>query len=273
MVDAFTGNRQAMTQAADNAVRIRRSQLGPDLAKFNEMVDAAKGDPKKLAAADAFLIAAGRKAQQAGAQYDRELEALASSRKFWASTAADVVSGLAVVGGVALCMTGFGVPIGAGLIAGGAIAGGVASVGAHALLDNQYDFRSEGLANFLVGGTSSAATVLTAGLGSGATQLGRALLVREAVIGGSTAVSGAMGAEWSQGWQDGWQTRVGRSGAVGVGVGMLAGGVSAGVVSKFVPAGTQSALAQRAMTTSIGAPAAAGVAGLAKQGLGGFKKD
>lgn len=274
MVDVFTGNREAMAKARDNAIRIQRSELTADLTAYNGMVDAAKDDPTKLAAADDFLRAATGKAEVAGAKYDQALEALSSNHKFWAGTAADVVSGLAVLSGVALCMTGFGAPIGAGLIAGGAVVGGAATIGAHALLDNQYDVRKEGLANFLVGGISSAATVFTAGLGAGAAQFGRALLVREAVVGSSVGVAGAMANEGAQGWQAGWQTRVLRGGSIGAGIGLLAGGVSARVASKFVPAGTQSALAQRAMITSIGAGtggAAGGAAGLANEAVDGFQ--
>ena len=273
-IDVFSHNQRDMEAAADHAIRLFKSELPADLARYNAMVDAAGEDPAKLAAADAFLQGALDRAKRAGEAFDKTTKDFKQGSKFWAGLTADVSAGLMVLGGTALCITGFGAPIGAGLIAGAFVAGGATTVGMHALIDNQYEFKKEALGNFLVGGISAGATVLTAGASQGATQTISRLAVRQGAIGGASGLAGAAANEASNGWQDGWALRMFTSAAVSTVTGAAVGAGSGAAVARFVPQGL-SPLASKAV--SVGVSTASGAVGagagsLVNEGIGGFEE-
>ncbi len=273
-VNVFNKNQTEMQQAADHAVRLYKSELPADLGRYSDLIAAAGEDPAKLAAADEFLRGAMTRAEQAGRAFDKTQADFKQGSKFWSGITADVTAGLMVLGGAALCITGFGAPIGAGLIAGGFVAGGAATVGMHALLDSQYDFKKEALGNFLVGGISSGATVLTAGAGAGVTaSLGR-LAVRQGTIGATTGLAGAAANEASGGWQDGWALRLFTSTAIGAGTGAALGAGSGAIASKLIPQNL-SATAQRAVSVGLGSATGAtgaGAGAVINEGIGGFQE-
>lgn len=266
LINLVKGNRDAMDAASRNAVRALRTDLPRDLALYHDMAKAAGKNPAKIAAANEFLQGAMAKAQNAGNAFDQRVNAMQSSNKFWSGLTADVTAGLLVLGGTALCITGFGAPIGAGMIAGAFVAGGAASVGGHALLDSQYDFRSEALGNFLVGGVSSGAMVLTGGMSSGVTATIGRTAATQAVVGGSTAMAG----EVAHGFQPGWATRV----ALGAGTGAVLGGATHGVASRLLGSGLSTPLATRAAQTGIGTVSGAvgsGGGAFAGEAMAGFR--
>ena len=272
-LNVFNHNMDEMDQARDNAVRLLRNDLPRDLARFNDMVAAAGGDPERIAAAEDYLEGALARAQAAGEEFDRRRGDFGSSNKFWSGLAADVGAGLLVLGGTALAVTGFGAPVGAGLIAAGFAVGGAASVGAHALLDNQYDFRREAAGNFLVGGISAAATVATAGAAAGVTS---GLGTRVAGYASSQAVTSGLTSfaqEGAQGFNEGWLGRVAIGTAAGAVVGRAASGVASGVATRLVPQAGSNAVARAGVNIVSGAAAGAAGAGggaLVNEAIGGF---
>ena len=273
-LNVFNKNQDEMREARDHAVKLFKSELPGAFTRYESMLAEAGSDPAKIARAQEFLDGSLAKADLAAKAFDKRAAELTQTNKFWSGTFADVAAGLATLGGVALCMTTFGLPIGAGLIAGAVAAGGATTVAAHALFDNQYDLEREGLANFLVGGIGAAATTFTAGLGGGALQFGRALIVREGVVGGTVGLTGAMASEGSNGWQAGWQGRVARGTLLGAGLGAVTGGVAAKVAGPAITNVT-SAAAQRALQTGVSAGVGgvgAGTAAVANEALDGFQE-
>lgn len=270
LLNVFTHNQDQLHAAVNNAVRIYSTELPKDLATYHDMQAAAGNDPAKQEAAKAFLEGALAKAKQAGANYDQVEAKFKGSNKFWSGLTADVGAGIAVLGGAALCLTGFGAPLGAGMIAAGFVAGGAATVGAHALLDNQYDARHEALGNFLVGGLSSAGMVWAGGAGLTA---GR-MAVTQGVIGGATGSAGAVVQESQDGFKAGWEKRVAFGTLLGAGGGAAAGYMMPGIASRLhLGLGSENALINRGVMagTSAGVGAVTGGgAALANEAANGF---
>lgn len=272
LLNVFNGNLDQMDQARNNAVRVLRNDLPKDLERYNDMVAEAGGDDTKLKAAQDFLDGSLAKADVAGKDFAQKTGAFQQGNKFWSGLAADVGAGLLVLGGAAIAITGFGAPIGAGMIAAGFAAGGALTVGGHALLDNQYDLKKEGLGNFLVGGIGAAATVATGGLAAGATQTLTRMAVRQGVIGAGTSLAGAAAQEQAAGWQNGWGLRLFTATAIGGTTGAVVGAGSAAIAQKLVAPG-MSALAARSVNVALstaGGATGAGLGAVANEGMQGF---
>ncbi|MBO9541739.1 hypothetical protein J7643_14210 [bacterium] len=267
LVNVFKGNRDALDSTVSQSLHVLRSELPKDLETFHGMMEAANGDPAKLQAASDFLQGALTKAQNSREKFDRQLQAFSSTNKFWSGLTADVSVGLLTVGGAALVMTGLGAPIGAAMIAGAAVVGGAATVGAHALLDNQYSLKEEGMSNFLLGGLNAGAAVFTGGLSAGLTQTA----ARSAALQGGIAGMTGLAQEGSQGFQEGWLSRV----AVGVGVGAAVGGAVHGAGSKLLGEGLENAIAAKGAQAALGGASGAagsGGAALLNEASDGFRE-
>ncbi len=256
LVNMAKGNRDALDSSVARSLRVLRSELPKDLETFHDMMEGANGDPVKLQAASEFLQAALMKAQDAGRGVDEQIQAFNSTNKFWSGLTADVSAGLLTLGGAALVMTGLGAPIGVAMIAGAMVVGGAATVGAHALLDNQYSLKEEGAGNFLLGGLNAGAAVFTGGMSAGLTQTVARSAALQGAIGGMTGLA----QEGSQGFQEGWLSRL----AVSIGVGATVGGIAQGAGSRLLGEGLESAIAVKGAQAALGsASGAAGSGGAA----------
>lgn len=267
LVNMVKGNRDALDSTVAQSLRVLRSELPKDLETFHGMMEAAHGDPVKLQAASEFLQAALTKAQDSRQGVDRQLQAFNSTNKFWSGLTADVSAGLLTLGGAALVMTGLGAPIGAAMIAGAVVVGGAATVGAHALLDNQYSLKEEGVGNFLLGGLNAGAAVFTGGMSAGLTQT----VARSAALQGGIAGMTGLAQEGSQGFQEGWLSRL----AVGVGVGAAVGGIAHGAGSRLLGEGLENAIAAKGAQAALGSASGAagsGGAALLNEASEGFRE-
>jgi hypothetical protein len=252
-VNVFSHKQDKLETQRQNAVRALNSTLPKDLETFHQMITAAGDDPVKQRAATDFLQKTLDRTQSAVDSYNERAVDLSKSNKFWSGIAADTIAGVGVAVGVGLCLTGAGATVGAPLIAASFAAGGALSLGGHALLDNQFDFRKEGLTTFVIGGLSGAATALTAGasnavagqISAGAAKVFGAQAVKGAVVQGtimaaargvtqgvvSATISGAqqVAEEHATGYQAGSGKRIAKAMGVGALGGFVGGALWSGV--------------------------------------------
>ncbi|MBC7543333.1 MAG: hypothetical protein H7338_11445 [Candidatus Sericytochromatia bacterium] len=188
-VNVFTHKGDRLEGARRAAVTALTSTLPKDLETFHGMLSAAGNDPVRRQRAGEFLDGALKRVQKVTDAYAGRETDFSKSNKFWSGIAADTIAGVGVVAGLALCATGVGAPAGAALVAGAFAAGGTLSIGAHVALDNQFNFKKEGLATFVVGGLSGAATALTAGA---STAVSGRVMTGAAKVFGKQAAQGAL---------------------------------------------------------------------------------
>lgn len=255
MVNVFTHKQDHLESQRQTAVRALRSTLPGDLETFHHLITAAGDDPVKQQAATTFLQTALARTQQAVDSYNDKATDLSKSNKFWSGIASDTLAGIGVAVGVGLCLTGAGATVGAPLIAASFAGGGALSLGGHALLDNQFDLKKEGLGTFVVGGLSGVATAVTAGasnavagrLSAGAARVFGANAVKGAVVqGGIMAAArgltnGVVGAtitgaqqlvdERARGYQPGAAQRILKAAGSGAVGGFVGGALWSGVSS------------------------------------------
>lgn len=221
------------------------------------------------------LLAAFRATLQStetlGKAAEAQLGLVQSSNKFWSGLTAEITSTLLVTSAAALAVRKLGMPMNAATAAAGFVLGGSTNVATHALFDNQYDVKREGLGNFLTAGISSSAMVITAKPGT--TTLTR-MVTTQAVVAGTTAGAGAVAREYEQGFQAGWQKRVATGTMVGAGVGVITGAAGS-VVAKVMPQGGQNLVQKgihQATTGAVTGTFGAGVAGTLNEAFNGFSE-
>ncbi|MBC7545482.1 MAG: hypothetical protein H7338_22365, partial [Candidatus Sericytochromatia bacterium] len=273
LVNVLTHDQQTLGQARQNAIQAYRTDLPHALAEYRTLTAKAGKDPVKQQAAQAFLQGAIAKADKAGQAFDRSLQALGGTNKFWSGLTADVGAGMLVMGTAAIASRRFGVPIGPKLIAAGFGGGGAATVGTHAMLDNQYDLRHEGAANFLVGGMGSAGMLWAGKAFQVPTLSMKRLVVSQAVVGAATGSAGAIAQEASTGFKKGWGGRVALSTVVGTAVGAGAGALTPVLAKSLGLSATT--LARRSTQMALGLTTggiAGGGAALANEAFTGFSE-
>jgi hypothetical protein len=189
VVNFFNHKQDRMESQRQNAVKALTSTLPGDLETFHRMITAAGNDPAKNKAATDFLQKALDRTQSAVDTYNDKATDLSKSNKFWSGIASDTIAGIGVAVGVGLCLTGAGATVGAPLIAASFAGGGALSVGSHALLDNQFSLKREGLSTFVIGGISGVATAVTAGA---STAVAGRISAGAAKVFGANAVKGAV---------------------------------------------------------------------------------
>ncbi|MDB5096221.1 MAG: hypothetical protein JWM80_642 [Cyanobacteria bacterium RYN_339] len=241
-LNVFKHNDDKLGVAKANALNALTHDMNAALKTYHDEV--AAGSPQ----AEEHLKVAMGEAQQAGQAYDQALGSFAKGNKFWSGIAADVLAGVTVVAGVALTATGLGAPIGVPLMAAGAfLAGGAVTLGAHGLLDNQFDLKKEGIQTFAVGGVGGIAAALTGG-------------ASEAFTAGITGTAArVVGQEAIQGAGARFMIGAAANSVVGAGFGGATSGVQA------IAAGEDAAGVLKA--TALGAAGGA-VGGVAAHGLG-----
>lgn len=278
-INVFNHHQTRMGLAAQDAIHFYRSEFPQDLKKFNQLVE--QGKPQEARQfLDNALARAQDKSNRVEAAFSEQKTLVQTSNKYWSSLAADIGSGLAVLTGAALTLTGAGAPAGAGLVAAGVSAltvGGAASVASHAMLDNQYDLKEEGLSNFLVGGLGSAAMLATGGASTAVTmgQLAMRQGIRGAAISGGTGFAGATAEELQNGFANGAFRRIATATAISTGTGF--------VVGQLMPRATTAVgmsvkaqggvLANQALQVGIGSTSGAlgqGIAGTTNEAVADF---
>ncbi len=185
VVNRFGGQQDRLGLARAAAQSAMAHELSDALRTYRKQV--ASGQPD----AERGLQSALRKAQTRVNAYDKALGEASAGNKFWSGVAGDMAAGVAVMAGVALSVSGIGAPIGVPLLAAGAfVGGGTLSLGARAVLDNQFDLKREGLAVFAVGGVGGLGAAVTGGASSAVTS---GVARQAARMVGQQAVEGSVG--------------------------------------------------------------------------------
>lgn len=269
LVNAFNGDRDQAEAAVKDALQLLKHDLPTALAELEQTQKKAAESPARARAAAEKLNTLLQRADSLSQRAEEALGLARSGQKFWSSTTAAIGSTLLVAGAAAVAARRFGVPLNLGTAAAGFVLGGAANVGAHALIDSQYQ-SNESLSTFMTGGLASAALVVSSRMPNSSL---RQMVLAQTAVGGVTAGAGSLAHEAETGFQAGWQKRTAIGTATGAAAGALTGYAGA-KLSTVLPVVSQPLL-QKGMQIGTGAAMGAGgalAASLLTEGFDGFNK-
>lgn len=264
-----TGHDTNAADGIEDAIAAYRA-LPAQLQKLKTELASAQHQPQKTEALLNSFRKSLQQTEKLGQAAEDKLGLLQSSRKFWSGLTAEITSTLVVNGAAVMASRRLGLPLNAATAAAGFVLGGSANVATHALLDNQYQLKQEGLGNFLTAGVGSAALVITAK--SPINSLKR-MAATQAVVAATSAGVGATAREYSQGFEAGWQKRVVAGTLIGAGVGVVSGAAGMGLAKLLPQSGNL--VAQKSVQVAVGASTGAvgsATAGTLTEALSGFSE-